>query len=647
MFVIKEADLEYIILDGDKHPQHKFKTKDQTKTFDQVKDFDNYAVIVPDGYCVIDVDTTDDANILKSIVDGEDIKTRIYQTTRGFHFWFKASEPIKNFIKQRLGVSIYADCKSGNNGGKRAYVILKKNGKVRELLEDTPLDDVAELPKWLRVVSAPDQFHFKDLGEGSRNQSMFNYIVYLQEHGYYKADVQELLPIINQYVLAEPLGDYELSQVMREDAFKPDEQVVDKTKPVKGFNHAEFGDELIKQYHIVTINDQLYIYDHGYYKQDDRVVERKMIDMFPTIKQAQRNEVLAYIRIETHVSPEDLKLNPYIINLENTRLDVRTGAKLPFNPDAIEFDRIPVEFNPKAKSADVDKMLGKVFCGDDELMRLFKQMVGYTLIKHTRYRAGFMLVGKGRNGKSTVLEMIQKFLGRRNYSTIGLDKLTDRFATAELEHKLANIGDDINNVPIRETGTIKKLFTGNPIMVERKGEHPFELESYAKMIFSANEIPRSYDKTEGFYSRMVFIPFDAHFSAEDDDYDPNIEDKITEPEALSYLLNMALEGAQDLIASGEFCKPKRVEAVMRDYKTDNSTVLSWVADEEIDIDHILELPGADLYNEFQVWARNSGVKSVNVTGKKLFNKELIENFGLEPKQRQHGDKKRYFEISLD
>lgn len=418
------------------------------------------------------------------------------------------------------------------------------------------------------------------------------------------------------------------------------------SKKISGFKHNVFGNELIKQYHILTVNNQLYVYDDGFYQQDDRIIERKMIEMFPGIKQTQRNEVLAYIRIETHKNPADIKLNPYIINLKNTRLDVRTGEKLDFDYKQTEFDRIPVVYDPEAYNSDVDHMLDKVFVNDQEIRELFEEMLGYCFIKNTRYRKGFMFVGGGHNGKSTILDMIKNFLGKRNYSSIGLDELADRFKIAELEHKLANIGDDINNVSLKKTGTIKKLFTGNSITVERKGERPFELEPYAKMIFSANEIPRSYDKTEGFYSRLMFIPFDAEFSADDKDYDPNIEDKITTYNAMSYLLNIALKGIQRLMNKGEFTQPQRVLEVMNQYRTDNSTTLSWVADQEITLEQVLETPSSDLYSDFADWCKQSGIKANNVTGKKIFNRELIDKFDLERRQKQHGDGKRYFVVAL-
>lgn len=637
--------MEYIIL-NDKTPTHKFKTSDTTKTRDEAMGFDDVGVIVPKGYLVLDFDILDDAEIMLNIAKALNLKTRVMKTTRGYHFWFKQGGIEKNFIKTRLAIGITSDCKNSN---KRSYVKIKQAGAMREWVIKTPLKELEEVPKWLHPISSPgDHFRFKGMTSGDgRNQELFNYIVYLQTKGFTKDEVIETLNVINEYVFDSPLSEHEMQLITRNDAFKPDEEIQQQIIQTKGFKHNEFGDDLIEKYNIITTNGQLFVYEDGYYQQDERIIERKMIEMFPGIKQKDRNEVLAYIRIKTHLGESDIKVNPYIINVKNTRLDLKTNNVLPFTPNAIEFDRIPATYDPSVYSADVDKMLNKVFLGDKEVSNLFDEMVGYTLLKHSRYRSGFMFYGSGKNGKSTILNMLKHFLGRNNYTTIELDKLTDRFTTAELEHKLANIGDDINDKVIKDTGTLKKLFTGESLLVERKGERPFVLEPYAKMIFSMNTIPKSYDRSDGFYSRLMFIPFNAKFSADDDDFDPNIADKIMNDEAMSYLLNRAIKGVQRLMARGEFTRPKVVEEALQAYKTENSIVLQWAEDDDITIDMLLDLTKDELYSRFDDWCANSGVRGYDRLGKNKFYKEVEYYYELTTQQRRvDGERKRYFVVDL-
>lgn len=642
--------MQYIILDG-KTPTHGFKDGKGTKTWDEVKDFDNVAVIVPKGYIVLDFDTTSDAEIMLNIIERLDLKCRVMKTTRGIHCWFKTSEEEpKNFIKNRLAVGIYCDRKAG---GRNAYVKIKQDGAPREWIRNIKGSEIQEVPRWLSPISAPgNKFSFKGMGDGSgRNQELFNYIVYLQTKGFTRAEIKETIQVINDYVLADPLSDFEIATICRDEAFKPDDVIAEQIQKAEekkvGFSHNEFGDELINAYNIITVNGQLYVYEDGYYQADERIIERKMIELYRSIKQNQRNEVLSYIRIKTHVNAGEIKVNPYVINLKNTRYDIRSGKCLEFTPEAIEFDRIPVTYDPSAYCADLDKMLNRVFLGDREVINLFEEMIGACLLKHNRYQKAFMLYGSGSNGKSTILNLVKKFLGGRNYSSIALEKVTERFNVAELENKLANIGDDIDNVVIKDTGTLKKLFAGNSVQVERKGERPFTIEPYATHIYSCNNIPRSFDKSDGFYRRWLFVPFNAKFSAQDPDYDPLIEDKITTDIALSYLLNIGIRGAERLIKKGKFTEPESVREALEAYKADNSTTLSWIDDKELTIKYFLDTSTDKAYSDFTDWCKLSGIKSANITGKKTFYKEVVAKFGFEDRPKQKADGKRYFIMKID
>ena len=641
--------MQYVILDG-KTPTHGFKDGKGAKTWEEVKDFDNVAVIVPKGYIVLDFDTTSDAEIMLKIIEGLDLKCRVMKTTRGIHCWFKTSEEEpKNFIKNRLAVGIYSDRKSG---GRNAYVKIKQDGAPREWIRNIKASEIQEVPKWLTPISAPsNKFSFKRMGDGSgRNQELFNYIVYLQTKGFSHDEIKETIRVINDYVFEDPLDEFEIGTICRDEAFKPDdviaEQIAKAEEKKVGFSHNEFGDELINAYNIITVNGQLYVYEDGYYQQDERIIERKMIELYPGIKQNQRSEVLSYIRIKTHVNSGNIKVNPYVINLKNTRYDIRSGKCLEFTPEAIEFDRIPVTYDPSAYCSDLDKMLNRVFLGDREVINLFEEMIGACLLKHNRYQKAFMLYGAGSNGKSTILNLVKRFIGSRNYSSIALEKVTDRFNVAELENRLANIGDDIDNVTIKDTGTLKKLFAGNSIQVERKGERPFTIEPYATHIYSCNAIPRSFDKSDGFYRRWLFVPFNARFTVTDPDYDPLIEDKITTDIALSYLLNIGIRGAERLIKKGKFTEPDSVREALEAYKADNSNTLSWIEDKDLTLKYFLDNSTDKLYSDFTDWCKLSGIKSANITGKKTFYKEVVYKYDFEDKPRQKADGKRYFVLKI-
>ena len=97
------------------------------------------------------------------------------------------------------------------------------------------------------------------------------------------------------------------------------------------------------------------------------------------------------------------------------------------------------------------------------------------------------------------MDLLRTFVGATNYATLSLEEVSGQFKRVLLEHKLANFGDDIDNVVMKDTGTLKKMTAGNAITVEDKGAKGYTSELYATHIYSANEIPRSFDKTDGFF----------------------------------------------------------------------------------------------------------------------------------------------------
>ena len=61
------------------------------------------------------------------------------------------------------------------------------------------------------------------------------------------------------------------------------------------------------------------------------------------------------------------------------------------------------------------------------------------------------------------------------------------------------------------------------------------------MIFAANSLPPTTDKSDGFFRRCIVIPFNAVFRETDKNYDENKLDKLITDDAKSYLFKVALE----------------------------------------------------------------------------------------------------------
>ena len=104
-------------------------------------------------------------------------------------------------------------------------------------------------------------------------------------------------------------------------------------------------------------------------------------------------------------------------------------------------NQIPFDYDPNAKCDLLDKTLDKVCCYDPQIRTLLEEMIGYSLYRKNSMQSCFILTGEGSNGKSTILNLIKRLLGKANYTSLDLRELEDTFKPAELYQKLANIGD--------------------------------------------------------------------------------------------------------------------------------------------------------------------------------------------------------------
>lgn len=593
----------------------KNKTSDQLRTLEEVKGLRDYAGIIEDGYVIVDVDDEKQSNILLNIVKKLKLNTIVYKTTRGMHFYFKSTDrTLTNKVNTFTAVGLRVDMKLGI---RNSYVSLKHDGVVRKIIYET--DEVETIPIWLTPVNYTFPFLTMEEGDG-RNQALFNYILTLQSSEFSKEEARETLKIINNFVMEEPLSKSELDTLMRDEAF---------SKPIfyggqngTKFLFDRFAKYMESEHSIIKINGQLHIYTDGIYKEGNHVIESEMIQHIPNLRHSCRTEVLRYlnvlIRDNTQPSPA------HLMAFRNGIYNIMTDEFTDFNEDIILTNKIPWDYNPSSYSELADKTLNKMACNDKQIRKLMEEAIGYTFYRRNELGKAFILTGNRANGKSTYLNMVKYLLGDDNYTTLDLNELGKQFKTAELFGKLANIGDDIGSEFIRDTSVFKKLVTGEALNVERKGMDPFDLRSYAKMMFSANEIPRMRDRTGAVLRRLVIIPFNANFSVDDEDYDPFITHKLRDPEVMEYLINLGIEGLKRVLQQNDFSSSKEVTTKMEEYELENNPVKLFFF--EYGVENILNQSTQKVFKDYIGFCHSNNMKPMS---RIAFTKAVTEETGFE------------------
>lgn len=556
----------------------KFKGRTDFKTFEQVQSLPEYAGILAAETILIDVDDFEASEILFKVVKEYALTCRVYRTSRGKHFLFKNSGVPTNKTGCKLAIGLTADIKIGT---RNSYEVLKYDNQNREILYDTAENEEAQqLPRWLFPVKSKMEFLNMETGDG-RNQGLFNYILTLQSNDFSVEEARETIRIINKFVLKVPLSDDEIETVLRDDAFK---------KPVffmgSTFLFDKFATFLKNNNHIIKINNQLHIYKNGIYISGLAEIEAEMIQHIPGLNRAKRTEVLAYldILIRENSKAEDANL----IAFENGLYNIVDDSFVEFTPEHIITNKIRWKYNPEVYSELADKTLNKIACNDPQIRALLEEAIGYCFYRRNELGKAFILTGDKSNGKSTFLSMVQCLLGDENISSLDLKELGDRFKTAEMFGKLANIGDDIGDEFIANPAIFKKLVTGERVSAERKGQNPFEFNNYSKLLFSANNIPRIKDKTGAVQRRLTIIPFDARFSADDPDFNPYIKHLLKTDEVMEYLINLGIAGLKRVLLNRKFTGSTKVQKAMDEYEENNNPIIGFFReceDEEFQIEN--------------------------------------------------------------
>ena len=598
-----------------KKPLMTFKDKSSSEllSLEQAQKFEEYAGVLAEDTILVDIDTEEETEILLNIVKAKQLRCKVLKSRKGGHFLFKIDHPIPNRTKIKLGIGITADIKGT---GVASLEVLKIEGKERDLLYDT--GDYGLLPKYLHPINTKMELLNMMEGDG-RNNALFSYILPLQQNEFTVDECRECIGVINDFVLKDPLSQDELKSILRDGAFN---------KPTffnsKGiFLFDKFARYMLNASNIIKLNGKLYIYRDGVYESGDEFIEAAMIEHIPNLNQSKRREVLAYLNLL--VSKESVVSDANLIAFKNGVLNIVTDEFMEFSPEFIITNKIPHNYVREAKSDLLENTIKKLACGDDVIVKLLYQAVGYTFYRKNELRKSFFLLGEKRNGKSTFLDMIQTMLGEENTSNLDLCEIGSQFRTAELNGKLANIGDDINDEWISNTATFKKVVSGDVITAERKGKDPFKLRSFAKFFFSANSLPRlgRGKDSSAVMDRLVVIPFDAKFSKQDADYDPFVKYKLREECVMEALIAKSIPALREVLGDQEFAQSDRVAENLVEFEKSNNPILEFF--DEIDESDYKNEPVKYVYQKYTTFCLSNNLQPMSALE---FQKQMKKYFNL-------------------
>ncbi len=197
-------------------------------------------------------------------------------------------------------------------------------------------------------------------------------------------------------------------------------------------------------------------------------------------------------------------------------------------------------------------------------------------------------------------------------ASVSLQEIEEnKFAVANLFGKLANVYADIPRAALATTGRIKMLTGGDVLTAEKKFGGFFSFVNHAKMIFSANQIPMSYDESDAFFRRWVILNFPNTF---DEQQGNGLLERLTTPEELSGLLNIAVKGLKRLLENRKFSNQKTTDEVREQYVRMSDSIQAFVWD-CIEISPDKFIPKKELFIAYAGYCRT---KNIPIFSEKTF-----------------------------
>lgn len=346
------------------------------------------------------------------------------------------------------------------------------------------------------------------------------------------------------------------------------------------------------------------------------------------------------------VSDNEINQRPaHWIHFKNGYYDYKTDSIMPHNPKYREIGVIPWEYAPgkypaeyKIKRSGLVEEVEPLFFDhwiseaipDPEDQRMLLEYLGYTMTLETNAQRFLMICGAGGTGKSTLLSLIESIIGVNNISSVSLQGLQDRFAPAELYLKQANICADIPLTALSEIDMIKKLTGEDLITADRKFKSNLLFRSYARLFFSANDIPINLsDKTNALYRRMMILKMD-HIPEE---IDPDLLNKLKTE--IPNIITKVVEALYDASITEEaniINESTQSKKAVNEARKNSDTVEAFLSD-RCEIGDDFKIGRSEIYGYYCNYCDNEGRKSVT---KNTFYKQL-RNRGFKDRHTKNGD----------
>lgn len=275
----------------------------------------------------------------------------------------------------------------------------------------------------------------------------------------------------------------------------------------------------------------------------------------------------------------DRRVDKDLIAVNNGIFNYKTKTLEPFSPDYVFLSKSIVSYNPDATlpvittphgdTWDIESWMLDLANDSPELCETIWQIIGAIIRPYVSWnKAAWFYSEQGNNGKGTLVELMRNICGPQTYASVPLADFSKEFMLEPLTRAQAILVDE-NNVGtyIDQAANLKAIITNDVISINRKYRSPIAYQFYGFMVQCLNEMPRVRDRSESFYRRQLFVPFNKSFTGVERRY---IKDEyMSRTDVLQYVLKRVLNDMDDYY---ELSEPPETQEALNEYRLANDPV---------------------------------------------------------------------------
>jgi putative DNA primase/helicase len=321
------------------------------------------------------------------------------------------------------------------------------------------------------------------------------------------------------------------------------------------------------------------------------------------------------------IMPDNLDEDPWLLNVQNGTLDLRTGELRPHRREDLMTKLAPVAYEAQAAAPTWEVFLHRIFGGDAALIRFVQKAVGYSLTGSIQEQCLFILYGTGANGKSTFLNAVSTMLWEYSSHTPTETLLITR--SDGVRNDLARLQGARFVTAVEAEGgrrlaeaQVKQLTGGDKITARYLYQEHFEFYPTFKLWLAVNHKPTIQGTDLAIWRRIRLIPFTV--TIPEPERDKRLGEKLLAE--LPGILRWAVEGGLAWQQEG-LEPPQAVTGATGEYRAEMDVIAAFIR-ERCETGATQVTRAGALYAAYCEWCAEVGETPVN---QKRFGEELKQH----------------------